>query len=106
MSYKESKAPNNTVTANRLEIEEKTGNLYESIAIMAKRAQQINSEMKSELLQKLNEFAAHNENLDEIFENREQIEVSKFYEKLPKPTQIALQEWLDDEIYYRSPNEE
>ena len=106
MSYKESKAPNNTVTANRLEIEEKTGNLYESIAIMARRAQQINSEMKSELLQKLNEFAAHNENLDEIFENREQIEVSKFYERLPKPTQIALQEWLDNEIYYRSPNEE
>ncbi len=106
MSYKESKAPTNTVTANRLEIEDKTGNLYEAIAIMAKRAQQINSEMKAELLQKLNEFAAHNENLDEIFENREQIEVSKYYEKLPKPTQIALQEWLDDEIYYRSPNEE
>ncbi|MFV0237447.1 MAG: DNA-directed RNA polymerase subunit omega [Flavobacteriales bacterium] len=105
MSYKESKAPNDTVTANRLDVEEKTGNLYESIAIMAKRAQQINSEMKSELLQKLNEFAAHNENLDEIFENREQIEVSKFYEKLPKPTQIALQEWLDDEIYYRIPSE-
>ncbi len=106
MSYKESKAPNNTVTSNRLQIEEKTGNLYESIAIVARRAQQINGEMKSELLQKLNEFAAHNENLDEIFENKEQIEVSKFYERLPKPTQIALQEWLDNEIYYRSPNEE
>ncbi|MFV0530740.1 MAG: DNA-directed RNA polymerase subunit omega [Flavobacteriales bacterium] len=106
MSYKESKAPNSTITANRLEVEDKTGNLYESIAIIAKRAQQINSEMKAELLQKLNEFAAHNENLDEVFENREQIEVSKFYEKLPKPTQIALQEWLDDEIYYRTPSEE
>lgn len=100
-NYKESKAPTSATTVDRLAVEAKTGNVYESIVIMAKRAKQINSEMKTELLQKLNEFASNSENLDEVFENREQIEVSKFYEKLPKPTQVALQEWLDNDIYFR-----
>lgn len=106
MNYKEYKAPKNTVATDRLKIEKTTDNLYESVVIIAKRAKQIGNDMKMELSQKLNEFAFHNEGLEEVFENREQIEVSKFYEKLPKPTQIALQEWLDDEIYYRKSNDE
>ena len=73
---------------------------------MGKRAEQINQEMKTELIQKLDEFAAHTDSLEEVFENREQIEVSKFYERLPKPTSIAIKEWLDNDIYYRNPNED
>ena len=84
------------------DMKDKTGNLYESIAIMAKRANQINSEIKKELIDKLEEFATYNDSLEEVFENKEQIEVSKFYEKLPKPHALAVQEWLDDKIYYRN----
>ena len=79
----------------------KTGNLYESIAIIAKRANQINISIKEELHNKLEEFASHTDSLEEIHENKEQIEVSKFYEKLPKPHALAVQEWLDDKIYHR-----
>jgi hypothetical protein len=73
---------------------------------MAKRANQINSEIKKELIEKLDEFATYNDSLEEIFENKEQIEVSKFYEKLPKPHALSVQEWLDDKIYYRNPNQD
>ena len=79
---------------------------YEAISIIAKRSGQINSEIKKELHDKLDEFATHNDSLEEIFENKEQIEVSRFYEKLPKPYAIAVQEWLDNKIYFRDSDSE
>ncbi|MEN8186753.1 MAG: DNA-directed RNA polymerase subunit omega [Bacteroidota bacterium] len=103
--YKQSEAPVTTVTFDRQKIEEPTQNLYESISILAKRANQINADLKQELLEKLDEFATHNDSLEEVFENKEQIEVSRFYERLPKPTSIAVKEWLDDEVYFRNPDE-
>jgi DNA-directed RNA polymerase subunit K/omega len=99
---KNSKAPVSTVTINRNEFDQKTGNIYEAISITAKRAVQINSEIKKELLEKLEEFATYSDSLEEVFENKEQIEVSKFYEKLPKPHAMAITEWLEDKIYYRN----
>ncbi|NLN33291.1 MAG: DNA-directed RNA polymerase subunit omega [Flavobacteriaceae bacterium] len=105
MNFKDIDAPTTTETFNRGIIEEKTGNIYEAIVIMGKRAEQINQEMKTELIQKLDEFASHTDSLEEIFENREQIEVSKFYERLPKPTSISIKEWMSDDIYFRNPNE-
>jgi len=99
---KNSKAPVTTVTINRDEFDTKTDNIYEAISIAAKRAVQINSEIKKELMEKLEEFATYSDSLEEVFENKEQIEVSKFYEKLPKPHALAVQEWLDDKIYYRN----
>lgn len=99
---KNTKAPVSTATLNRNEFDEKTGNIYEAISITAKRAVQINSEIKKELLEKLEEFATYSDSLEEVFENKEQIEVSKFYEKLPKPHALAVQEWLEDKIYYRN----
>jgi len=105
MDYKNSEAPISTITYDRDKIEEKTGNIYEAISIVSKRAIQINADLKRELIEKLEEFATYNDNLEEIFENKEQIEVSKFYEKLPKPTAIALEEWLNDKIYYRKVEE-
>lgn len=99
---KNSKAPVSTVTINRNEFDEKTDNIYEAISITAKRAIQINSEIKKELLEKLEEFATYSDSLEEVFENKEQIEVSKFYEKLPKPHAMAVLEWLEDKIYYRN----
>jgi DNA-directed RNA polymerase subunit K/omega len=101
MDYKNSEAPISTITYDRDKIEAKTQNIYEAISIIAKRAIQINADLKRELVEKLEEFATYNDNLEEIFENKEQIEVSKFYEKLPKPAAIALEEWLNDKIYYR-----
>ena len=97
--YRNSNAANTTKTY--IEIENATDNIYEAISIIAKRSGQINSEIKKELHDKLDEFATHNDSLEEIFENKEQIEVSKFYEKLPKPYAIAIEEWLEDKIYYR-----
>ena len=99
---KNTKAPVSTVTLNRNEFDEKTGNIYEASSIAAKRAIQINSEIKKELLEKLEEFATYSDSLEEVFENKEQIEVSKFYEKLPKPHALAVQEWLEDKIYHRN----
>ncbi|MBD3723536.1 DNA-directed RNA polymerase subunit omega [Flavobacterium haoranii] len=101
MDLKKTTAPVNTITYNKATIEAPTGNIYEAITIIAKRASQINSEIKKELIEKLDEFATYNDSLEEIFENKEQIEVSKFYEKLPKPHALAVQEWLEDKIYYR-----
>jgi DNA-directed RNA polymerase subunit K/omega len=106
MDLKKTNAPVNTITYNKSVIEEPTGNVYEAITIMSKRANQINSEIKKELIEKLDEFATYNDSLEEIFENKEQIEVSKFYEKLPKPHALSVQEWLDDKIYYRNPNQD
>ena len=104
--YRNTKAASSTKTYNKHEIEDSTNNIYEAISIIAKRSSQINSEIKKELHDKLDEFATHNDSLEEIFENKEQIEVSRFYEKLPKPYAIALQEWLDNKIYFRDPESE
>ena len=101
MDYKKSGAEKSTVTRDLLELGEKTGNIYNSLSIVAKRSKQINRELKDELVKKLEEFATHNEELEEIFENSEQIEVSKFYERLPKPWSIAVKELLEDEVYIR-----
>lgn len=105
MSAKDSKAEISTITYDRDKIEKNVGSIYEAIVIMGKRAEQINAEIRSELHKKLDEFAVHNSTLEEVFENREQIEISKHYEKLPKPTSIAIQEWLDGEIYFRHTDE-
>ncbi|MBW8358897.1 MAG: DNA-directed RNA polymerase subunit omega [Weeksellaceae bacterium] len=101
MSAKDSRAELNTITYDKDKIEKKVGSIYEAIVIMGKRAEQINAEIRTELHGKLDEFAVHNATLEEVFENREQIEISKHYEKLAKPTSIAIKEWLDDEIYFR-----
>ncbi|MBQ7442359.1 MAG: DNA-directed RNA polymerase subunit omega [Bacteroidaceae bacterium] len=106
MDYKKTNAPTNTVTRDVLDLCEETGNIYESVAIIAKRANQISADLKVELSKKLQEFASTNDNLDEVFENREQIEISRFYEKLPKPSLIATQEFIDGKIYYRNPAKE
>jgi DNA-directed RNA polymerase subunit K/omega len=95
-----------TVTRDLRELDIKTDNIYESLVIMSKRANQISNNIKEELHQKLSEFASANDNLEEVFENREQIEISKYYEKLPKPSLVAIQEFLDDKIYYRNPAKE
>jgi DNA-directed RNA polymerase subunit K/omega len=95
-----------TVTRDLRELDTETGNIYESIVIMSKRANQLSNNIKEELHQKLSEFASSNDNLEEVFENREQIEISKYYEKLPKPTLVAVQEFLDDKVYYRNPAKE
>lgn len=102
MDYKETKAPQSTITYNRDAIQEPTNNIYEAISVISKRAMQINSDIKKELIEKLEEFATYNDSLEEVFENKEQIEVSRFYERLPKPHSIAIEEWLDGEIYYRN----
>lgn len=106
MDLKKTNAPVNTVTYDRNQIDEPTGNIYESISIISRRAEQINTEIKKELIDKLEEFATYNDSLEEIFENKEQIEVSKFYEKLPKPHALAVQEWLTDKIYFRNTDED
>jgi len=103
MDYKKTDAPQTTITRDITTLDEKTGNVYESVIIAAKRANQISLELKQELNRKLEEFAYYSDNLEEIFENREQIEISKFYERLPKPVNIALQEFINDQIYYRNP---
>jgi len=106
IDLKKTNAPVNTITYDRNQIDEATENIYESISIISRRAEQINSEIKRELIDKLEEFATYNDSLEEICENKEQIEVSKFYEKLPKPHALAVQEWLTDKIYYRNTEED
>ncbi|MBL7893027.1 MAG: DNA-directed RNA polymerase subunit omega [Bacteroidia bacterium] len=103
MDYKKTNAENTTVTRDLRMLDVKTNNVYEAISIVSKRANQIGSEIKEELTNKLAEFASHTDNLEEIFENREQIEISKFYERLPKPSDIAVHEFLEDKVYYRKP---
>ena len=106
IDFRKTDAPVNTTTLDKNLVDAPTDNIYEAISIISKRATQINSEIKKELLEKLDEFATYNDSLDEVFENKEQIEVSKFYEKLPKPHSLAVQEWLDDKIYYRNTKSE
>src|SRR3978361_706279 len=92
-----------TITRDLRELDVKTDNIYESIVIVSKRANQISNNIKEELHQKLSEFASSNDNLEEVFENREQIEISKHYERLPKASLVAVQEFLENKIYYRNP---
>ena len=106
MDYKKSNAPTNTVTRDMQDFRDKTGNVYESIAIMGKRANQIAVEIKDELKKKLDEFSSSQDNLEEVFENSEQIEISRYYERLPKPTLIAAQEFSEDQVYFRNPLKE
>lgn len=101
MDYRKSKAPTNTVTRNIMDLCEGTGNIYESVAIISKRANQISMEIKQDLNKKLAEFASYNDSLEEVFENREQIEISRYYEKLPKSTLMATEEFIDGEVYWR-----
>ncbi|MBG7613059.1 DNA-directed RNA polymerase subunit omega [Polaribacter sp. BAL334] len=106
MDYKDTKAAISTITYDKNEIEAPTKNIYQAISIIAKRAEQINSDLKIELVDKLDEFATYNDSLEEVFENKEQIEVSKFYERLPKPTALAVEEWLKGKVYFRTPDSE
>ena len=103
MDYKKSKAPTNTVTHNLMDFCDGTNNIYESVVIMSKRANQISVQMKEDLSRKLKEFASANDNLEETYENREQIEISRYYEKLPNPTLIAAEEFINHNIYFRNP---
>ena len=106
MDYKKTNAPLNTVTRDMIKLSEDTGNVYETVCIIAKRANQIAIEMKQDLEKKLQEFASMNDNLEEISENREQIEISRYYEKLPKPTLISAQEYEEHKLFYRNPLKE
>ena len=106
MDYKKSKAPVNTITRDVVELWAETDNIYESVAIIAKRANQISVEIKQDLSKKLAEFASYSDSLEEVFENREQIEISRYHEKLPKPTLLATQEFLEGNIYCRDPSKD
>ena len=103
MDFKKTKAPITTVTRDLSQLYASTGNIYETVVIVAKRANQISVEMKQELNRKLEDFSSYTDNLEEVFENREQIEISRFYERMPKATLVSLQEFVDNEVYYRSP---
>ncbi|OFZ56091.1 MAG: RNA polymerase Rpb6 [Bacteroidetes bacterium RIFCSPHIGHO2_02_FULL_44_7] len=103
MNFKNSTAEKTTITRNTADIEMSTGNIYESIVMMSKRSNQLSVDLKEELTQKLQEFASSTDNLEEIFENREQIEISRFYERLPKPVAMAVQELMENKIYSRYP---
>ena len=106
MDYKKSKAPVNTVTRNVMDLCQDTDNIYESVAIIAKRANQISVQIKDDLSKKLAEFASYNDSLEEVFENREQIEISRYYEKLPKPSLMATQEFIEGQVYWRDPQKD
>jgi len=106
MDFKNTKAESTTVTRDMEEIENVTGNIYESCVVIAKRSDQISVDLREELVGKLNEFASSSDNLEEVFENREQIEISRIYERLPKTNAIAMKEFLGDEVYTRKTSEE
>lgn len=103
---KSTTTPTTTVTRDVRELDKDTHNIYESIVVISKRANQIANNMKEELHSKLSEFASSNDNLEEVFENREQIEISKHYERMPKPSLIAIDEFLSDKVYHRNPAKE
>lgn len=106
MDYKKVKTETSAITRTMREFDIETVNIYESVAIISKRANQISLEIKEELNKKIAEFASPNDNLEEIFENREQIEIARFYERLPKPTLISIHEFLNNQVYYRNPAKE
>ncbi len=103
MDYKKLAASTNTETRDVMKMSEPIGNVYEMVCVISKRANQISVDMKQDLDAKLQEFASFSDNLEEVFENHEQIEISRFYEKLPKPSLLAIEEWKENEIYYRNP---
>jgi DNA-directed RNA polymerase subunit K/omega len=106
MDYKKTLAPDNTITRDMIKLGDMTGNVYETVRIIGKRSNEIAVEIKQDLGKKLQEFSTSVDSLEEIFENREQIEISRYFERLPKPTLIATQEFLDGEVYYRNPAKE
>jgi len=106
MDYKKVKTETSAVTRQKDKFYEQTGNIYETVVILSKRANQIGSDIKVELDQKISKFAPPSDNLEEVFENREQIEIARFYEGLPKPTLLAVNEFLNEEIYFRNPHKE
>ena len=107
MDYKKTNAPKSTISRDTTSLCENTGNIYETVKIIGKRANQISVEIKSDLERKLQEFSSNNvDSLEEVFENREQIEISRYYEKLPKPTLIAAQEYEEGKVYFRNPAKE
>ena len=106
MDFKKTTAPVTTITRDVRPIENETGNIYESIVVLSRRSNQISVEIKEELQKKLEEFASYTDNLEEVFENREQIEISKFYEALPKPTSIAIDEFVNYKVYWRKPEKD
>jgi DNA-directed RNA polymerase subunit K/omega len=106
MDYKKSTAPSNTVTRDMMSLAEETGNVYETVRIIGKRANEVSVEIKQDLERKLQEFSSYTDSLDEVFENREQIEISRYFERLPKATLIAAQEFVDGEVYFRNPAKE
>ncbi|MBR3455281.1 MAG: DNA-directed RNA polymerase subunit omega [Bacteroidaceae bacterium] len=106
MDFKKVKAEPTTITRNLADFSKETNNVYETVVIISKRANQIASDMKEELKKKLEEFGDSNDALEEKFENQEQIQISKFYERLPKPSLIATQEYLDGKIHWRNPKQD
>lgn len=106
MDYRKTNAQSSTITRDMMAISKEVGNVYETVKIIGKRANQINMEMKQDLDKKLQEFASYTDNLEEVFENREQIEISRYFERLPKATLIATQEFEEGEVYYRNPAKE
>jgi len=106
MDYKKTNAPTTTITRNMMEICADTMNIYETVSIIGKRSNQVAAEIKTDLSKKLQEFASYSDSLEEVFGNREQIEISRFYEKLPKSTLIATQEYIENKVYYRNPAKE
>lgn len=103
MDYRKLAASTNTETRDVMRLAEPVGNVYEMVMVVSKRANQLSLEMKQDLDNKLQEFASYSDNLEEVFENHEQIEISRFYEKLPKPSLLAIEEWRQGGIYYRNP---
>lgn len=103
MDYKKIKTDHEAVTRNISDFMPESGNIYETVVILTKRANQIALEIKEELGSKIEDFSSHQDNLEEVFENREQIEIAKFYERLPKPSLLAIHEYLNDQIYIRNP---
>lgn len=106
MDFKKTNAPINTVTRDTIELSKDTGNIYETVCVISKRANQIAGQLKVELEKKLQEYVPINDNLEEVNENREQIEISRYYERLPKPTLIATQEYIDHKLFFRKSNKD
>ena len=106
MDIKKIKTDSTAITRRMRDFNQHTDNVYETVAMLSKRANQISLEVKEELNRKISEFATSNDNLEEVFENREQIEIARYYERLPKPTLVSIHEFLNDQIYYRNPAKE
>jgi DNA-directed RNA polymerase subunit K/omega len=106
MDFKKTNAPTNTITRDLNSMSERVGNVYETVKVIARRSNQISAELKTEIDKKLQDFGGSSENIEEVFENREQIEISRYFEKLPKPVLMATQEFIEDKIYYRNPLKE